>query len=103
VLKISGNSTTLARWDARLGPLVYPSVSRPNTNVVVPPVSTLRSLTNDGGVVSLLDVIVERIHPIAYIQNFKDKTRSVPINTAEYQKSETAWEVRLIFAEFLIG
>ncbi|GAA5870416.1 hypothetical protein JCM3774_002723 [Rhodotorula dairenensis] len=54
-LVISGNSTTLADWHAKLG--FSP----------VPFVAGLASLSPDGGLVPLVDVLIERAFPCGYI------------------------------------
>lgn len=84
-LQITGNSTTLARWDARLGPFLHP----------LPPVASLRSLTPDGGVAALVDVVVERLHPVGFIETLQDGTRLAPVNESENRQAEALWEVRM--------
>ncbi|KAH8921269.1 hypothetical protein BT69DRAFT_349329 [Atractiella rhizophila] len=53
-LEISGNSSTLAKWDARLG------------RKAATPILTLRSLTQDGGFIPILDVQIFRLLPLTY-------------------------------------
>ena len=48
-LRISGNATRLAPWDSKLG-LQAPALR----------FATLRSLNPDGGLVPLMDIIIER-------------------------------------------
>ncbi|KAH9923670.1 uncharacterized protein B0H18DRAFT_1014556 [Fomitopsis serialis] len=55
-LQICGNSCHLAPWHAKLGFVRNPMVA------------TLDRLTADGGLVTLLDVTVERVYPIAYME-----------------------------------
>ncbi|THH27674.1 hypothetical protein EUX98_g6517 [Antrodiella citrinella] len=55
-LKLTGNSTHLAPWHATLGFQSQPYVS------------TLRSLSSDGGVVAVMDVVVDRVYPVAYLE-----------------------------------
>ncbi|KAF8514762.1 hypothetical protein JB92DRAFT_2917724 [Gautieria morchelliformis] len=55
-LILSGNSTHLAPWHAKLG--------FQNT----PFVATLRSLTSDGGVVSLVDVIITKTFSVGFLE-----------------------------------
>ncbi|TFY61563.1 hypothetical protein EVJ58_g4449 [Rhodofomes roseus] len=55
-LQICGNSCHLAPWHAKLGFMHHPMVA------------TLDRLTADGGLVTLLDVTVERVYPIAYTE-----------------------------------
>lgn len=55
VLTLTGNSTSLASWDARLG------FHRESM------VATLRSLTADGGAIPCMDIIITRLFPVAYV------------------------------------
>ncbi|PCH34230.1 hypothetical protein WOLCODRAFT_135579 [Wolfiporia cocos MD-104 SS10] len=55
-LRISGNSSHLVPWHARLGFVRYPSIA------------TLDSLTPDGGIVTLLDLTVIKTYPIAFVE-----------------------------------
>ncbi|KAF4573238.1 hypothetical protein EYR36_007749 [Pleurotus pulmonarius] len=55
-LVLSGNSSHLAPWHAKLGFQREPFVS------------TLNSLTHDGGVISVIDIVVIKMYPIAYIE-----------------------------------
>ncbi|TIB11972.1 hypothetical protein E3P89_02451 [Wallemia ichthyophaga] len=64
-LSISGNSTSLARWDDKLG------FQPPLTGFI----SNLSSLSPDGGIIALLDVVVTSVFPLAYMDmehNFGD-------------------------------
>ncbi|SPO26377.1 related to Brh2 - Rad51-associated protein Brh2 [Ustilago trichophora] len=54
-LVLASNSVSLAPWDAKLGFASSPFFA------------SLRSLTSEGGVVSLMDVIITRVYPIAYM------------------------------------
>ncbi|KAE8226243.1 hypothetical protein CF319_g1153 [Tilletia indica] len=54
-LSLTGNSTSLARWDTRLG------FSKMNF------VACLRSLTPDGGCVACMDVVLTKVHPKGYV------------------------------------
>ncbi|CAG4978394.1 unnamed protein product [Colias eurytheme] len=60
-LKISGNSTRRARWDARLG---Y------HGNAAM--LSHLSTVRPEGGKVSKLRVFVTRVYPMLYIEKFED-------------------------------
>ncbi|XP_045508574.1 breast cancer type 2 susceptibility protein homolog [Colias croceus] len=60
-LKISGNSTRRARWDARLG---Y------HGNAAM--LSHLSTVRPEGGKVSKLHVFVTRVYPMLYIEKFED-------------------------------
>ncbi|KAG6837644.1 hypothetical protein H0H93_004920 [Arthromyces matolae] len=55
-LVISGNSSHLAPWHAKLGFSPRPFIA------------TFRSLTSDGGMVAAMDIVVVKIHPIAYLE-----------------------------------
>ncbi|TIC66763.1 hypothetical protein E3Q03_02140 [Wallemia mellicola] len=58
-LSITANSTSLTRWDEKLG------FQPPLTGFV----STIGSLSFDGGLISLLDVVITKIFPLAYIDS----------------------------------
>uniref|UniRef100_A0A8D0DQU1 BRCA2 DNA repair associated n=1 Tax=Salvator merianae TaxID=96440 RepID=A0A8D0DQU1_SALMN len=58
MLKISANSTRRARWYARLG---YHSDPRPFT-------LPLSSLFSDGGTVSCIDVVIQRVYPMQWME-----------------------------------
>ena len=58
-LIITGNSTSLAPWDVKLGWVKHPFVA------------ALGTLTSAGGVAPLLDLIVERAFPCGYIDMSK--------------------------------
>ncbi|KAF9516595.1 hypothetical protein BS47DRAFT_1340741 [Hydnum rufescens UP504] len=81
-LTLCGNSTTLARWDARLG------VSQPQAPIT----ASLRSLNPDGGVVMLLDIVVEKLFPVGYLETAAEGKRLIPTNAAEEQDARTKWE-----------
>ncbi|WWC92784.1 uncharacterized protein L201_007743 [Kwoniella dendrophila CBS 6074] len=53
-LIMTGNSTSLARWDRKLGKQLQPFIA------------SLSSLTPDGGTVTLMDIVIEKVFPIAY-------------------------------------
>ncbi|OCF62208.1 hypothetical protein L486_01875 [Kwoniella mangroviensis CBS 10435] len=53
-LIITGNSSSLARWHAKLGKQPQPFIA------------SLSSLSADGGVITLMDVVLEKIFPIAF-------------------------------------
>ncbi|CAD6938114.1 unnamed protein product [Tilletia caries] len=54
-LSLAGNSTSLARWDARLG------FSRTDF------LASLRSLNADGGCVACMDIVLTKVHPRGYV------------------------------------
>ena len=93
-LVISGNSTTLARWDARLGPLLHDIPGKTGRGII-PSVASLRSLTPDGGLTMMIDIVVERLHPVGFIETLPDGTRLAPVNEAGNQAAEASWEVCL--------
>jgi len=83
-LIISGNSTSMARWHSKLGVQAQPFVAG------------LSSLTNDGGSVVLMDVIVEKLYPIAYMwsgSGFKE----APWDGSEERIRSDAWRVSDLF------
>ncbi|KAG8905976.1 hypothetical protein FRC01_008184 [Tulasnella sp. 417] len=86
-LELHGNSTTLARWDAKLGFQAGPFIS------------TLRSLTADGGTVPLMDICVTKLFPIAYIEMPKprddaegEEPRPLPRCEAEEMEARDEWQ-----------
>ncbi|KAG5649854.1 hypothetical protein H0H81_001762 [Sphagnurus paluster] len=85
-LIISGNSTHLAPWHAKLGFSPGPCIS------------TLHSLTPDGGIVAAMDVVVVKAHPIAYIAFSLDEngvqTREGPMNASEEAAAHERWKKR---------
>ncbi|PWN51143.1 hypothetical protein IE53DRAFT_314445 [Violaceomyces palustris] len=62
IISISGNSTSLAKWDARLGFCREPFYA------------SLRSLTADGGLVAAMDVVITQVYPYAYFDIDKGQT-----------------------------
>lgn len=80
LLNIAGNSTQLARWDTKLG--------RQNT----PFVAGLSSLSVDGGNISLMDVIIDRLYPVAYTASEKGKM-DTPWGEVEERQLQDAWTV----------
>jgi len=81
-LIISGNSTSMARWHSKLG--VQPS----------PFVAGLPSLTNDGGLIVLMEVVVEKLYPIAYIWGGSGH-KEAPWDESEERIRSDAWRVSL--------
>ncbi|CAG8578512.1 10304_t:CDS:2, partial [Acaulospora morrowiae] len=61
-LKLSANSTKLANWDAKLGVGKFR------------PYALLRSLSQDGGFVYAIDVVVLRKYPLAFRETMDDGT-----------------------------
>ncbi|THV07479.1 hypothetical protein K435DRAFT_643336 [Dendrothele bispora CBS 962.96] len=60
-LGLSGNSTRLAPWHAKLG-------FQSSFGMV-----TMRSLTPDGGLVPVMDLVVQKVYPIAYLEIIIDE------------------------------
>ncbi len=81
-LIISGNSCSLARWDVKLGfqPQAF--------------VAGLSKLSSDGGVIVLMDVIIEKVYPLAFMPAEKGD-REPPWNEAEERSREDKWKVSL--------
>ncbi|KAF7436471.1 hypothetical protein PC9H_003304 [Pleurotus ostreatus] len=85
-LVLSGNSSHLAPWHAKLGFQRGPFVS------------TLNSLTHDGGVVSVMDVVVIKMYPIAYIEFLEneagEKSREGPRTESQEAAVMEKWKRR---------
>ncbi|EKM84055.1 hypothetical protein AGABI1DRAFT_104048 [Agaricus bisporus var. burnettii JB137-S8] len=83
-LVLSGNSSHLLSWDAKLGFTKGPSIS------------TMHSLTPDGGPIASMDVVVVKTHPLAFIEFCTDATgkkwREGPRGEAEEMKVNEQWE-----------
>ncbi len=86
-LIISGNSTSIAAWSTRLG----------FTNK--PFISSLPSLTRDGGAVSLMDIRIKKVFPLAYISGKRGEHIS-PWTAAEEFKMQDQWKVSCCSDEF---
>ncbi|EJC98658.1 uncharacterized protein FOMMEDRAFT_128955 [Fomitiporia mediterranea MF3/22] len=92
ILTLSGNGSHLAPWHGKLGFQTEPFVA------------TLGSLTPDGGPVPLVDIIVEKVHPIAFLEFLPgdrpgEKIREGPRGEAEEAATEDAWRKRRDAAE----
>ncbi|CAE6503053.1 unnamed protein product [Rhizoctonia solani] len=81
-LKITGNSTCLARWDARLGFHRGPFVA------------SLRSLSADGGTIALLDVIVTKLFPVGFVETDEKGRSGRPFDQSAEDDAQRAWEER---------
>ena len=79
-LVLSGNSCSLAPWDAKLG------------FQVVPFVASLTSLSADGGVISSMHVVIDKSFPLAFMSGDKGK-KETPWDEAEEARREAAWMV----------
>ncbi|RDB29022.1 Breast cancer type 2 susceptibility [Hypsizygus marmoreus] len=90
-LILSGNSSHLAPWHAKLGFRNGPCIS------------TLHSLTCDGGVVAAMDVVVVKTHPVAFFEFIEDENgqrhREGPRSESEEagvnEKWKRRWEVEM--------
>ncbi|KAG2156582.1 uncharacterized protein EDB93DRAFT_1127388 [Suillus bovinus] len=83
VLVLTGNSSHMAPWHAKLGFQRSPFIA------------TLNSLTADGGNVAVAAVEVIKIHPIAYIEFFEDengKRMEGPRSAKEESASSEQWK-----------
>jgi breast cancer 2 susceptibility protein len=80
-LKITANSTSLARWDTRLGFHRGPFVS------------SLRSLSADGGSVTLLDIIVTKLFPVGFVETDEKGRSGRPFDQSAEDDAQRAWEV----------
>ncbi|KLO09271.1 hypothetical protein SCHPADRAFT_574338 [Schizopora paradoxa] len=93
-LVLTGNSTHLAQWHAKLGF----QMSQP-----YPFIATLHKLSADGGNVSVLDLVIEKVHPIAFLEMVPtEEGESItegPWNEAEERQRDDAWKARRDTAE----
>jgi breast cancer 2 susceptibility protein len=78
---ITGNSTSLARWHTRLG---YHSA---------PFVAGLSSLSSDGGSIALMDIVIERVYPLAFTNASKGAAYEPPWNEEEESIRQDKWQV----------
>ncbi|TFL03720.1 hypothetical protein BDV98DRAFT_503657 [Pterulicium gracile] len=82
-LQIHGNSCHLAPWHAKLGFQARPWVT------------TLHKLSPDGGKISLMDLTVVKVHPIAFLESVLDeqgeKKTKGPWSQSEENKHHDAW------------
>ncbi|KAG6865765.1 hypothetical protein C0991_011962 [Blastosporella zonata] len=83
-LVLSGNSSQMAPWHAKLG-------FNPG-----PCISTLHSLTPDGGMVAAMDLVVVKTHPIAYIELLTSEgglqAHSSPMNASDEAAAHEKWK-----------
>lgn len=82
-LVISGNSTCLAPWHAKLGAARGPFVAG------------LSSLSSSGGLVPLVDVLVERVYPCGYIDLKRGRGTDTWGEEEEVTRAEE-WRVRAL-------
>ncbi|KAF9469825.1 hypothetical protein BDZ94DRAFT_1286396 [Collybia nuda] len=85
-LILSGNSSHLVPWHAKLG-------FKPG-----PCISTLHSLTSDGGVIACMDLVVVKTYPVAFFEFSEgkngQKNREGPRNSQEEARLEEQWKRR---------
>ncbi|KAK7695063.1 hypothetical protein QCA50_002252 [Cerrena zonata] len=86
MLKISGNSSHLAPWHAKLGFQASPFIS------------SLRSIGPDGGMVAVIDVVVEKVYPIAFMETIEDEEGNRQMEGPRNEEDELAefekWKAR---------
>lgn len=80
---LTGNSTSLARWDAKLGFQTHPFIAG------------LRSLQAAGGAIPMIDIEIVKIYPVGYFETTSDGTRVGPTCEAEERQKEDRWMVSL--------
>ncbi|KAF8333072.1 BRCA2, oligonucleotide/oligosaccharide-binding, domain 1-domain-containing protein [Cantharellus anzutake] len=80
-MRISGNATRLARWDSKLG--LQPRALQ---------IATFRSLNPDGGLVPLIDIIIERIYPVGFYEMDSDGVMLPAHDSAEEAEAQAKWE-----------
>lgn len=81
-----------------MGPHLHNLPHKLSQRGVIPPVASLRSLSADGGHVMLIDIVVEKLHPVGYIETLLDGTRLAPVNEVGNEAAEAKREVRLHFS-----
>ncbi|KAJ4485082.1 hypothetical protein C8J55DRAFT_36045 [Lentinula edodes] len=90
-LVLSGNSSQLAPWHAKLGfqrgPFIF----------------TMHSLTPEGGNIALMDIVVLQVHPVAYLEFRIDpdgkKHQEGPRNEADEAACKESWRKKREAAE----
>lgn len=80
-LILSGNSTSLARWHEKLGAQPQPFVAG------------LSSLSVDGGQIALMDIIVDKLYPVAFIHSQKGSKEGPWSEDVERTKADQ-WKER---------
>ncbi|CDO73012.1 hypothetical protein BN946_scf185007.g66 [Trametes cinnabarina] len=82
-LELTGNSTNLAPWHAKLGFVQQPFIA------------TLDKLTADGGVVPAMDITIVKAYPIAFVEFVRNEdgtvTRVGPRDEKEEMKAHDQW------------
>lgn len=80
-LLICGNGCKLAPWDARLGVQKEPFAS------------SIRSLTVDGGFVSILDAVVTKVYPKGYLSAIRSADPEIASNSGSSQHNSQQKEI----------
>ncbi|KZV96393.1 hypothetical protein EXIGLDRAFT_833637 [Exidia glandulosa HHB12029] len=80
VLVLTGNSSALAPWYAKLG--FHPQGFT----------AGLRSLTPDGGPVALVDIVIVKAYPAGFIEYHADGTKDGPRNEEEEREIQAQWQ-----------
>ncbi|OSD03321.1 hypothetical protein PYCCODRAFT_1444654 [Trametes coccinea BRFM310] len=82
-LELTGNSTNLAPWHAKLGFVKQPFIA------------IMDKLTPDGGVVPAMDIIITKAYPIAYVEFVRNDdgtvTRIGPRDEKEELEAQDEW------------
>ncbi|KAJ7040305.1 hypothetical protein C8F04DRAFT_1312619 [Mycena alexandri] len=85
-LILSGNSSHLVPWHAKLGFQISPWVA------------TMNSLTADGGVVAAMNLVILKTYPVAFLEFYEDengeKQREGPRNERDEAAAEEKWKRR---------
>ncbi|KAF8215873.1 hypothetical protein K438DRAFT_1659158 [Mycena galopus ATCC 62051] len=85
-LVLSGNSSHLVPWHAKLGFQIAPSVA------------TMHSLTADGGMVAAMDLVILKTYPVAFLEFIEDengeKLREGPRNERDEAEADEKWKRR---------
>ncbi|KAF9644663.1 hypothetical protein BDM02DRAFT_3190371 [Thelephora ganbajun] len=85
-LSLSGNSTHLAPWHAKLGFRRCASVC------------TLNSLTSDGGNIAMMKHHIEKVYPVAYLEFVQEedgkRRRIGPMGEKEEMAARDAWQAK---------
>ncbi|KAI0673760.1 hypothetical protein C8Q78DRAFT_1186090 [Trametes maxima] len=82
-IELCGNATNLAPWHAKLGFVKQPFIA------------TLDKLTPDGGMVPVMDLIITKTYPIAFLEFVKNEDGSTsrigPRDEKEENKAQDQW------------
>ncbi|KAI0652483.1 hypothetical protein C8Q79DRAFT_102638 [Trametes meyenii] len=82
-IELCGNATNLAPWHAKLGFVKQPFIA------------TLDKLTPDGGIVPVMDLIITKTYPIAFLEFVKNENGSTsrigPRDEKEENKAHDQW------------